>query len=47
MIGPVHVRISTGPAHPVVKWIRWTYLLLIPLTLGFMVVHNLLDFLPN
>jgi formate dehydrogenase gamma subunit len=44
MIGPVHVSISTGPAHPVVKWIRWTYLLLIPLTLGFMIVHNLLDF---
>jgi formate dehydrogenase gamma subunit len=45
VIGPVHVRISTGPAHPVVKWIRWTYLLLIPLTLGFMVFHNLVDFL--
>ena len=44
VIGPVHVRISTGPAHPVVKWIRWTYLALIPLTLGFMIVHNLLDF---
>jgi len=45
LIGPVHVRISTGPAHPVVKWIRWTYLGLIPLTLGFMITHNLLDFL--
>jgi formate dehydrogenase gamma subunit len=45
VIGPVHVQISTGPAHPVVKWIRWTYLALIPLTLGFMVTHNLLDFL--
>lgn len=44
VIGPVHVRISTGPAHPVVKWIRWTYLALIPLTLGFMILHNLLDF---
>jgi cytochrome b subunit of formate dehydrogenase len=44
-IGPVHVRTSTGPAHPVVKWIRWTYLALIPLTLGFMIAHNLLDFL--
>jgi formate dehydrogenase gamma subunit len=44
VIGPVHVRTSTGPAHPVVKWIRWTYLALIPLTLGFMIVHNLLDF---
>lgn len=45
LIGPVHVRISTGPAHPLVQWIRWTYLGLIPLTLGFMILHNLLDFL--
>jgi cytochrome b subunit of formate dehydrogenase len=44
VIGPVHVRISTGEAHPVVKWIRWTYWGLIPLTLGFMILHNLLDF---
>ncbi len=45
VIGPVHVQITTGPAHPVVKWIRWTYLALIPMTLGFMVLHNLIDFL--
>jgi formate dehydrogenase gamma subunit len=45
IIGPVHVQTATGPAHPVVRWIRWTYWLLIPLTLGFMIVHNLLDFL--
>ena len=45
VIGPVHVRITTGPAHPVVTWIRWTYLALIPMTLGFMILHNLLDFL--
>jgi formate dehydrogenase gamma subunit len=44
-IGPVHVRISTGPAHPVVQWIRGIYLVIIPLTLGFMVLHNLLDWL--
>jgi len=43
-IGPVHVRITAGPAHPVVQWIRGVYLVLIPLTLGFMVFHNLLDF---
>jgi formate dehydrogenase gamma subunit len=43
-IGPVHVRTSTGAAHPVVKWIRWTYWILIPMTLGFMILHNLLDF---
>jgi formate dehydrogenase gamma subunit len=44
IIGPVHVQTASGPAHPVVKWIRWTYWLLIPLTLGFMITHNLLDF---
>ena len=43
-IGPVHVQTSTGPAHPVVQWIRWIYWVLIPLTLGFMVFHNLVDF---
>ncbi len=45
VIGPVHVQTSVGPAHPVVRWIRWTYWTLIPMTLGFMVLHNLLDFL--
>jgi cytochrome b subunit of formate dehydrogenase len=45
VIGPVHVQTATGPAHPVVSWIRWTYWVLIPLTLGFMIVHNLLDLL--
>ena len=44
-IGPVHVRISTGPAHPVVQWIRGLYLVLIPCTLGFMILHNLFDWL--
>jgi len=44
-IGPIHVQMNRGPNHPVVKWIRWTYWGLIPLTLGFMIVHNLLDFL--
>ena len=42
-IGPVHVQTASGPAHPVVHWIRWIYWVLIPLTLGFMVFHNLLD----
>ncbi len=44
-IGPVHVQTSTGAAHPAVKWVRWTYWTLIPITLGFMILHNLLDFL--
>jgi len=42
-IGPVHVQIASGPAHPVVKWIRWMYWVLIPLTLGFMILHNSID----
>ena len=45
LMGPVHVRTSTGAAHPVVKWIRWTYWILIPMTLGFMILHNIIDFL--
>ncbi len=44
-IGPVHVQASNGTAHPVVKWIRRIYWILIPLTLGFMVLHNLIDLL--
>ncbi len=44
-IGPVHVQTATGPNHPVVKYIRWTYWVLIPTTLGFMLLHNLLDLL--
>jgi formate dehydrogenase gamma subunit len=45
VMSPVHVQTSTGPAHPVVQSIRWIYWLLIPLTLAFMVLHNLLDLL--
>jgi cytochrome b subunit of formate dehydrogenase/protein-arginine kinase activator protein McsA len=45
VIGPVHVQTGQGPAHPVVQWVRWIYWLLIPMTLGFMVIHNLLDLL--
>jgi len=43
-IGPIHVQTAAGPAHPVVEWIRWTYWVLIPMTLGFMILHNLIDF---
>lgn len=42
-IGPVHVQTSAGPAHPVVQWIRRIYWVLIPLTLSFMMLHNLFD----
>jgi formate dehydrogenase gamma subunit len=44
-IGPVHVQIASGANHPVVKWIRWTYCVLIPITLGLMIVHNGIDFI--
>ena len=44
-IGAVHVQTNAGPNHPVVTWIRWTYWVLIPFTLGFMLLHNLLDLL--
>ncbi|HXX13808.1 MAG TPA: cytochrome b/b6 domain-containing protein, partial [Candidatus Eremiobacteraceae bacterium] len=44
-IGPIHVQTGAGPNNPVVEWIRWTYLVLIPFTLGFMLLHNLLDLL--
>jgi formate dehydrogenase gamma subunit len=43
-IGPVHVRAATVTEHPVVKGIRWIYWVLIPLTLGFMLLHNGIDF---
>jgi cytochrome b subunit of formate dehydrogenase len=44
-IGPVHVKADAASEHPAVRWIRWSYLLLIPVALGFMFLHHLLDFL--
>jgi formate dehydrogenase gamma subunit len=44
-VGPVHVRSATSSEHPVVRIIRVVYLVLIPLTLGFMALHNAADFL--
>jgi cytochrome b subunit of formate dehydrogenase len=44
-IGPIHVQTDAGPNHPVVQYIRWMYWVLIPATLGFMLLHNLLDLL--
>jgi cytochrome b subunit of formate dehydrogenase len=44
-IGPVHVQQQSRTEHPVVKTIRWVYWILIPITLSFMLLHNLLDFL--
>jgi cytochrome b subunit of formate dehydrogenase len=45
-IGPVHVRPASAVEHPVVRWIRLSYVFLIlPFTLGFMALHNMIDFL--
>ena len=43
-IGPVHVAPATASEHPTVRWIRWAYYLLIPLTIAFMLLHNALDY---
>jgi cytochrome b subunit of formate dehydrogenase len=43
-IGPVHAGPGAAGEHWVVRTIRISYLILIPLTVGFMVLHNLLDF---
>jgi cytochrome b subunit of formate dehydrogenase len=42
-IGSVHT--TSAAEHPVVKWIRIAYWVLIPMTLGFMLFHNGLDYL--
>ncbi len=44
-LGPVHVRPASATEHPVVAFIRITYWILIPLVIGFLLLHNLLDFL--
>ncbi|HEX9760744.1 MAG TPA: cytochrome b/b6 domain-containing protein, partial [Candidatus Acidoferrales bacterium] len=44
-LGPVHVRPATASEHPVVRMIRVAYYILIPFTLGFMVLHHGLDFI--
>ena len=41
----VHVRTAGGIEHISVKWIRWAYYALIPMTIGFMLFHNGLDWL--
>ena len=44
-IGPVHVTSATETEHPVTRFVRVAYLTLIPATVGFMLLHNGLDFL--
>lgn len=43
--GRVHVQSIGGAEHISVKWIRWAYYSLIPMTIGFMLFHNGLDYL--
>jgi cytochrome b subunit of formate dehydrogenase len=43
-LGKVHVRTAGGVEHVSVKWIRWAYYFLIPMTIGFMLFHNGLDY---
>ncbi|MGE5321597.1 MAG: cytochrome b/b6 domain-containing protein [Actinomycetota bacterium] len=42
-IGPIHT-LGRGE-HAAVRWVRWFYLLVIPLTIGFMFLHNFGDWL--
>jgi cytochrome b subunit of formate dehydrogenase len=43
-VGPVHVSPAMVGEHPAVRLVRVAYWILIPLTLGFMLVHNTADF---
>jgi cytochrome b subunit of formate dehydrogenase len=43
-LGPVHVKSGTETEHAVVRFIRVSYWIIIPLTIGFMLLHNGLDF---
>jgi cytochrome b subunit of formate dehydrogenase len=43
-MGPVHVALTSAASEPILFWARWSYLLLIVITIGGMVLHNLLDF---
>jgi hypothetical protein len=42
--GPIHVSVEAKTEAAAVKWIRRIYLLLIPVTIGFMLFHHSLDF---
>jgi cytochrome b subunit of formate dehydrogenase len=44
-IGPVHVVAASLAEAPAVRIIRGMYLVLIPLAIGFMFIHHLLDFI--
>lgn len=42
-VGPVHVAMAT-PNQPPLYWTRWIYMMLIAGTIGFMSLHNGLDY---
>ncbi len=44
-LGPVHVIPSAAAGNPWLRYVRLFYLFTIPVTLGFMVFHNFLDWL--
>jgi formate dehydrogenase gamma subunit len=44
-LGPVHVIPAATAANPWLRYVRLFYLFTIPVTLGFMLCHNLLDWL--
>jgi len=44
-LGPVHVIPNAGAANPWLRYVRLFYLFTIPAALGFMVLHNFLDWL--
>jgi len=44
-LGRVHVQGIGGSEHISVKWIRLSYYFLIPMTIGFMLFHNGIDWL--
>jgi formate dehydrogenase gamma subunit len=44
-LGPVHVVANAAAANPWLRYVRLFYLFTIPATLGFMLFHNLLDWL--
>lgn len=44
-LGPVHLIPNAASANPWLRYVRLFYLFTIPVALGFMVLHNLLDWL--
>lgn len=43
-LGPIHTM-NGKSEYAAVRWVRWFYLLVIPLTIGFMFLHNFGDWL--